>query len=366
MKSKAILALEDGRIFNGIPFGAEGERFGEIVFNTGLTGYQEVLSDPSYQGQIVTMTYPLIGNYGTNENDMESRALWLEGFVVREVCRQPSNWRSTKDIETFLKEYNVVGIEGVDTRALTRHIRESGAMRAAISTEDHDPDSLIEKVRSSPDLVGRDLVREVTCERPYTVNSTGGQKVVVLDYGVKTGIIEQLCHSRCSVTVVPAATSSDEILRLKPDGVLLSNGPGDPAAVTYAVDTIRALIALGTIPIFGICLGHQLIGLALGGETYKLKFGHHGGNHPVKNMTTGKIDITAQNHGFCVNSDSLGHEAVRVTHMNLNDGTLEGIEHTTLPLFSVQFHPEAGPGPHDGRYLFGRFVQLMKQYKNKG
>ena len=361
MNNKAILALEDGTLFRGTPFGATGERYGEIVFNTGLTGYQEVLSDPSYQGQIVTMTYPLIGNYGINESDMESRSLWLEGFVVKEICREPSNWRSTKNIETFLKEYNVVGIEGVDTRALTRHIRDAGAMRAVISTDDHDPASLMEKVRSSPDLIGRDLVRGVTCDSPYTINSTTGQHVVVLDFGVKTSIIEQLCNSGCAVTVVPAATTIDEILRLKPDGVLLSNGPGDPAAVTYAVDTIRALIALKTVPLFGICLGHQLLGLALGGDTYKLKFGHHGGNHPVKDMKTGKIDITVQNHGFCVNIDSLRKDAIEITHMNLNDGTLEGMRHTTLPLFSVQFHPEAGPGPHDGRYLFGRFIDLMKK-----
>lgn len=366
MNNKAILILEDGKRFEGTSFGATGERFGEVVFNTGLTGYQEVLSDPSYQGQIVTMTYPLIGNYGINESDMESRALWLEGFVVKEVCREPSNWRSTKDIDTFLNEYNVVGIEGVDTRALTRHIREAGAMRAVISTEDFDPDSLIEKVRSSPDLIGRDLVREVTCESPYTVNASTGLKVVVLDFGVKTSIIKQLQDSGCAITVVPAATTVDEIMKLKPDGVLLSNGPGDPAAVTYAVDTIRSLIALGTMPLFGICLGHQLIGLALGGDTYKLKFGHHGGNHPVKDMMTGKIDITVQNHGFCVNIDSLAKDTIEITHMNLNDGTLEGIRHTTLPLFSVQFHPEAGPGPHDGRYLFGRFVELMKKYKSKG
>lgn len=366
MSNKAILILEDGKRFEGTSFGATGERFGEVVFNTGLTGYQEVLSDPSYQGQIVAMTYPLIGNYGINESDMESRALWLEGFVVKEVCREPSNWRSTKDIDTFLKEYDVVGIEGVDTRALTRHIREAGAMRAVISTEDLDTDSLIEKVLSSPDLIGRDLVREVTCESPYTVNDATGPKVVVLDFGVKTSIIRQLNDSGCAITVVPAATTVDEILKLKPDGVLLSNGPGDPAAVTYAVDTIRALIALGTMPLFGICLGHQLIGLALGGDTYKLKFGHHGGNHPVKDMMTGKIDITVQNHGFCVNIDSLTKDTIEITHMNLNDGTLEGIRHMTLPLFSVQFHPEAGPGPHDGRYLFGRFVELMKKYKSKG
>jgi carbamoyl-phosphate synthase small subunit len=366
MKETAILVLEDGTCFTGVSFGAKGERYGEIVFNTGLTGYQEVLSDPSYQGQIVTMTYPLIGNYGVNKNDMESRALWLEGFVVKEACREPSNWRSTNDIDSFLRDHNVVGIEGVDTRALTRHIRESGAMRAVISTEDLDLRSLVEKVRSSPDLIGRDLVREVTCDRPYTAHSSTGLRVVVLDFGVKTSIIRQLCHAGCAVTVMPAASSVDEILWFDPDGVLLSNGPGDPAAVTYAVDTIRALIALGTMPLFGICLGHQLLGLALGGDTFKLKFGHHGGNHPVKDMKTGKIDITVQNHGFCVNIDSLEKDSIEITHMNLNDGTLEGMRHATLPLFSVQFHPEAGPGPHDGRYLFGRFVDAMKKYSRRG
>jgi len=360
---EAILALEDGRIFEGTSFGVPGEHYGEVVFNTGMTGYQEVLTDPSYKGQIVTMTNPLIGNYGINDEDMESRALWLEGFVVREVCREPSNWRSAKDLPSFLKDYNVVGIEGVDTRALTRHIREAGAMRAIISTEDFNADSLFEKVRHSPDLIELDMVREVTCDKPYTVNAINGPQVVVMDFGVKSSILWQLNDSGCTITVVPAATSADEILRLKPDGVLLSNGPGDPAAVGYAVDTIRELLSIKTLPMFGICLGHQLLGLALGGDTYKLKFGHHGGNHPVKDMTTGKIDITVQNHGFCVDRESLEKNTIEITHMNLNDGTLEGIRHKELPLFSVQFHPEAGPGPHDTRNLFSRFVELMVKKK---
>jgi len=363
MEKKAILALEDGRIFEGTSFGVPGEHYGEVVFNTGMTGYQEVLTDPSYKGQIVTMTNPLIGNYGINDEDMESRALWLEGFVVREVCREPSNWRSAKDLHSFLKDYNVVGIEGVDTRALTRHIREAGAMRAIISTEDFNADSLFEKVRHSPDLIGRDLVREVTCDKPYTVNAINGLQVVVMDFGVKSSILRQLHDSGCAITVVPAATSADEILRLKPDGVLLSNGPGDPAAVGYAIDTIRELLSIKTLPMFGICLGHQLLGLALGGDTYKLKFGHRGGNHPVKDMTTGKIDITVQNHGFCVDRKSLEKNAIEITHMNLNDGTLEGMRHKKLPLFSVQFHPEAGPGPHDTRNLFSRFIELMVKKK---
>jgi carbamoyl-phosphate synthase small subunit len=363
MKTKALLVLENGRIFEGISFGFTGERYGEVVFNTGLTGYQEVLTDPSYQGQVVTMTYPLIGNYGINDEDMESRAIWLKGFIVNEVCRIPSNWRSTKDLDSFLKEYEIMGIERVDTRALTRHIREAGAMRAVMSTEDHDPESLIAKVKDSPELIGRDLVREVTCDGPYNLNSVDGPRVVVLDYGVKTSILRQLCDAGCRVTVVRADTSSDEIMKLRPDGILLSNGPGDPAAVTYAVENIKTLLSYGTLPIFGICLGHQLLGLALGGETYKLKFGHHGGNHPVKDLETEKINITVQNHGFCVDIDSLNKDEIEITHMNLNDNTLEGMRHKKLPVFSVQFHPEAGPGPHDARYLFGQFVKLMKSSK---
>ena len=360
MGQKAILALEDGRIFEGMAFGVPGEHCGEVVFNTGMTGYQEVLTDPSYEGQIVVMTYPLIGNYGINDEDSESRSIWLEGFVVKELCRKPSNWRSEKDLESFLKDHNIMGIEGIDTRALTRHIREAGAMRAVISTVDHDTSSLVAKAKASPDLIGRDLVKGVTCKKPYVVNGSDGPHVIVLDFGVKYSILDQLHDVGCRITVVPADTTVSEIMRLHPDGVLLSNGPGDPAAVTYAIDTIRELIDVGTIPIFGICLGHQLLGLALGGDTYKLKFGHHGGNHPVKDLTTEKIDITVQNHGFCVDIDSLDRDTIEITHMNLNDSTLEGMRHRELPLFSVQFHPEAGPGPHDARYLFDRFVELME------
>lgn len=360
MEIKAILALEDGRIFEGTSFGVPGERYGEVVFNTGMTGYQEVLTDPSYEGQIVVMTYPLIGNYGINNEDSESPSIWLEGFVVKELCRKPSNWRSERDLDSFLKDHTIVGIQGIDTRALTKHIREAGAMRAVISTVDYDPRSLIEKVKASPDLIGRDLVKKVTCDKPYVINTNGGFHVIVMDFGIKYSILNQLLDVGCRITVVPADTTVDEILSLNPDGVLLSNGPGDPAAITYAVDTIRELIDVGTIPIFGICLGHQLLGLALGGDTYKLKFGHHGGNHPVKDMTTGKIDITVQNHGFCVDIDSLDRDTIEITHMNLNDNTLEGMRHRGLPIFSVQFHPEAAPGPHDARYLFKRFVELMK------
>lgn len=361
MKQKAILALEDGRVFEGTSFGVPGEHYGEVVFNTGMTGYQEVITDPSYAGQIVVMTYPLIGNYGVNGDDSESRSIWLEGFVVNELCRKPSSWRSEQDLDSFLKEYNVMGIEGIDTRALTRHIREAGAMRAVISTVDHDRDSLVEKAKASPDLIGRDLVSEVTCEKPYVMAENEGLHVIVLDYGLKYSILDQLVAVGCHITVVPADTTAGEIMKLRPDGVLLSNGPGDPAAVTYAIDTIRDLVDIGTLPIFGICLGQQLLGLALGGNTYKLKFGHHGENHPVKDLATGKIEITVQNHGFCVDIESLDKNTIEITHMNLNDNTLEGIRHRELPLFSVQFHPEAGPGPHDARHLFGRFVELMKK-----
>jgi len=360
MSNDALLVLEDGKTFEGRVFGTPGERYGEVVFNTGLTGYQEVLTDPSYRGQIVTMTYPLIGNYGINEDDMESRGIWLEGFVVGELCREPSNWRSEKDLDSFLKEHGIIGIEGIDTRALTKHIREAGAMKAVISTEDLEAASLLKKVKASPDLIGRDFVKEVTCEKPYVLNVSEGPRVVVMDFGVKYSILNQLREAGCHATVIRADTRFDEIMKLRPDGVLLSNGPGDPAAVTYAVETIRELLSFGKLPLFGICLGQQLLGLALGGKTYKLKFGHHGGNQPVKDMATGKIDITVQNHGFCIDTESLNEEEIEITHINLNDHTLEGIRHKKLPVFSVQFHPEAGPGPHDARYLFRRFIDLIE------
>ncbi len=358
---KALLALEDGRYFEGTSFGASGESCGEVVFNTGMTGYQEVLTDPSYKGQIVAMTYPLIGNYGINDEDAESRSLWLEGFVIGELSQITSNWRSEKDLSVYLEENNIVGIEGVDTRALTKHIRTRGAMKAIISTVDDDVASLVQKACASPELEGRDLVTSVTCETPYHLNGSEGPRVVVMDFGVKKSILNQLTDTGCSVTVLPAHASIDEIMEWKPEGILLSNGPGDPDAVKYAIATTKGLLEMGTIPIFGICLGQQILALALGGRTYKLKFGHHGSNQPVKCLKTGKIDITVQNHGFCVDIDSLDRTSIEMTHSNLNDKTLEGFEHRELRAFSVQFHPEAGPGPHDARYLFQRFVDMMKK-----
>jgi len=355
---KAKIALEDGRIFVGLSFGATGERYGEVVFNTSMAGYQEILTDPSYKGQIVTMTYPLIGNYGVNPEDIESRKLFVEGFVVKECSHIASNWRSQKSLDEYLRENNIVGIENIDTRALTRHIRLQGAMKAVISTEDLDEESLTVKAKSSPGLVGRDLVKEVTSHRVECWNENGKYRVVVIDCGVKFNILRELVNNGCQVTVVPARTKAEEILNMKPDGVLLSNGPGDPAGVPYVVETVKKLI--GKLPIFGICLGHQMLGLAFGGKTYKLKFGHHGANHPVKDLRTGKIAVTVQNHGFCVDIDSLNKDDIEITHINLNDNTLEGMRHKRLPIFSIQFHPEASPGPHDAQYLFKEFVEMMK------
>ena len=356
---KAKIALEDGTIFEGYSFGASGIRFGEVVFNTSITGYQEILTDPSYKGQIVTMTYPLIGNYGINSIDIESRRPFVEGFVVKEYSRIASNWRSEKTLDTYLKENNIIGIEGVDTRALAKHIRLQGAMKAVLSTGDLDTGSLVREAKASPGLIGRDLVREVTSHEVQNWNREGKYKIIVLDCGVKYNILRLLAENDCKVTVLPSYAAADKILAEKPDGLLLSNGPGDPAGVPYVVETVRKL--LGKIPIFGICLGHQMLGLALGGKTYKLKFGHHGGNHPVKDLKTGKISITVQNHGFCVDIESLDKDNIEITHINLNDHTLEGMRHKRLPVFSVQFHPEASPGPHDARYLFNDFVELMEQ-----
>jgi carbamoyl-phosphate synthase small subunit len=373
----AVLALEDGKVYRGEAFGALGECEGEVVFNTSMTGYQEIVTDASYKGQIVAMTYPLIGNCGVNDDDVESRRPWVEGFAVRELSRITSNWRSRKGLNEYLKEWNVPGIQGIDTRDLTKHIRTAGAMRAFLSCVDADPKRAVARARASPGLVGRDLIREVTCEKPWEWDGhqppvgTAGQDrprhttVVVVDYGVKYGILRHLREAGCRACVVPAGATARDIAAEKPDGVLLSNGPGDPSAVPYAVETARQLIedppGGRPLPIFGICMGHQILGQALGGKTFKLKFGHHGANHPVMDMRTTKVAITVQNHGFCVDIDSLPPGDVEITHMNLNDNTLEGMRHKRLPVFSVQFHPEASPGPHDAHYLFGRFLELMRE-----
>lgn len=372
---KALLALEDGKIFTGRSFTGHCETTGEVVFNTGMTGYQEILTDPSYCGQMVTMTYPLIGTYGINDEDVESDRIQVKALLVKEYQEFPSNWRSRKSLADYLKAGNIPGVEGIDTRALTRHIRLQGAMKASLSTKDLDPDSLVEKARRAPDMVGRDLVKEVTCAEPMLwqdgrlVRLGGGLekfwwpekvrcfRVVAMDYGVKYNILRSLEKRGCTILLMPAHTDSKVIDRLEPDGLFLSNGPGDPAAVTYAVDAIRDQI--GKRPVFGICLGHQLIGLALGGKTFKLKFGHRGGNQPVKDLSTGKVEITSQNHGFCVDMKSLKDQDVELSHVNLNDNTLEGLRHKNLPLFSVQYHPEASPGPHDATYLFDRFIEMM-------
>jgi len=359
---QAILALEDGTVFKGKSFGVSAEKYGEVVFNTSMSGYQEIITDPSYKGQIVAMTYPLIGNYGINPEDAESRKAFLDGFVVKEYSQIASNWRSQKSLGEYLKENNIMGIEDIDTRALTLHIRQAGAMKAVLSTVDLDEKALIKKAKDSQGLLGVDLVKKVTSNKNYTwlKMQAKGYKVVVLDCGVKHNTLNKLIENECEVVVVPADTTADEILKMKPKCLLLSNGPGDPAAVTYVVETVKKLI--GKIPIFGICLGHQMLGLALGGKTYKLKFGHHGANHPVKDLKTGKISITTQNHGFCVDIDSLDKKDIEITHVNLNDKTLEGMRHKRFPAFSVQFHPEASPGPHDAEYLFKDFVSMMRKY----
>jgi len=358
----AILALEDGTIFKGSSFGAKGECYGEVIFNTSMTGYQEILTDPSYKGQIVTMTYPLIGNYGINLEDIESCKPFLEGFVVRECSKIASNWRAKKTLEAYLKENNILGIEGIDTRRLTLCIREVGAMKAVLSTEDFNEKRLVQKAKDSLGLIGRDLVREVTTTRKYIWPKSQKTrfKVVVLDCGVKYNILRELLRHKCQVIIVPANTPAEEILKMRPDGLLLSNGPGDPAAVKYVVETTKIL--LDKLPIFGICLGHQMLGLSMGGITYKLKFGHHGANHPVKDLRSDKVLITVQNHGFCVDIDSLPKKDIEITHINLNDRTLEGMRHKRLPIFSVQFHPEASSGPHDAEYLFGEFTKMMERY----
>ena len=402
----AILALEDGRTFPGHSFGAPGERTGEVVFNTGMTGYQEVLSDPSYCGQLVIMTAPHIGNTGVNDLDPESLRPQVAGFIVRAHSEDYSSWRARGSVSQILRDHGIVAISEIDTRALTRHIRTTGAMRGIISTNTRDTAALVAKARSAPQMEGLDLTLAVTCPEPYEWESAtpaewqienGELKiekegsansealsllpgegrgptppssfilhpssfhVVAYDFGLKRTILRRLADHGCRITVVPANTPAAEALALKPDGLFYSNGPGDPAAAAYAVDTLREL--LGKAPVFGICLGHQLMGLAVGGQTYKLPFGHHGANHPVKHLATGKVEITSQNHGFAVAADTLP-DNVEVTHVNLNDLTVEGLRHRTIPAFSVQYHPEAGPGPHDASYLFGEFVAMMRDWKS--
>jgi carbamoyl-phosphate synthase small subunit len=387
---KAILALADGRTFEGIGFGTEGEAVGEVVFNTSMTGYQEILTDPSYEGQLVAMTYPEIGNVGVNPDDVESRKPFVNGFIVKDYTARPSNWRAAKPLHEYMEENGIVGIHGIDTRSLVRHLRDHGSQEGIISTSTRDIGELVAKAKASPGLMGQDLVQNVTCREIYDWNQglwepgagykqrdliENGSKsrrgkqakfaapkfsVVAYDYGIKLNILRNLAEAGCRVKVVPAATAAEEVLAMNPDGIFLSNGPGDPDAVPYAKENVEKLI--GKKPIFGICLGHQIMGLALGGKTYKLKFGHHGGNQPVMDLTTRKVEITAQNHGFAVDADSL-KGAVEVTHVNLNDNTVEGLAHRELPIFSVQYHPESSPGPHDANYLFSRFIELMAKHR---
>ncbi|MDD5072206.1 MAG: glutamine-hydrolyzing carbamoyl-phosphate synthase small subunit [Candidatus Omnitrophica bacterium] len=363
---KAYLVLEDGSAYKGESFGAEGESFGEMVFNTSMTGYQEILTDPSYKGQIVMMTYPLIGNYGVNDEDVESRRPWAEGFVIKELSGTASNYRKKATLGDYMRKHKIVGIQGVDTRAITRKLRTKGAMKCAISTEEPDEKKLLDKVKGSPGLLGRDLVKEVTCKKPFDWGDEGAVKprftVVAIDCGTKLNIFRNLSRIGCRVKVLPASATAEEVLALKPDGLFLSNGPGDPEGVPYHIEAVRKLI--GKLPIFGICLGHQILGLAFGGKTYKLKFGHHGGNHPVMDLRTKKVDITSQNHGFAVDMDSIPDKDVVLTHINLYDRTVEGMEHKKLPVFSVQYHPEACPGPHDAEYLFDKFATMMSERKD--
>jgi carbamoyl-phosphate synthase small subunit len=359
----ALLALEDGRTFRGSSWAADGEVYGEMVFNTSMTGYQEVITDPSYAGQIVCMTYPLIGNYGVNEADAESARPWVEGFVVREASRIMSNWRAEESLEAYLKRWNIVAIEGIDTRALVRHIRDKGAMRACLSTRDLDEKSLVEKARQSPPMENRELASVVTTKEPYEVPAEAEERfhIVCYDFGVKRNSLRELAQLGVRTTVVPASTPAEAALALKPDGIFLSNGPGDPASMNKEVAEIRRLLK-ADVPMFGICFGHQLLGRAFGANTFKLVFGHRGGNHPVKEVSGRGVEITSHNHGFAVSAESLPPE-VEVTHINLNDQCVEGMRHRTLPVISVQYHPEAAPGPHDAEHHFQRFIELMEQNK---